>query len=279
MRSGPVDPDLTARARIRDAALARFGASGVAATTLRSSAADAGVSPALVVHHFGSKVGLRQACDAYVVETLRRGGGWARKQADPTGPQGLAAVGAMLSSSEPIRRYLARALLDDAPAPSALFDEMVDLIEDYLDGAQRDGTVRPTSDQRARASVLIVWQLSALAFGRHLARALGAPDVVTAAGAVRYSRAALEVYTHGLFADERWRTAYGALDRQSAGQVAAATAAPDPPAPAAADPTATPRRRPDDRPGPTAGDPRRATGQVLRPPPRPRRPRPGGTGR
>jgi len=35
--------DLTARARIRDAALARFGADGVAATTVRAVAADAGV--------------------------------------------------------------------------------------------------------------------------------------------------------------------------------------------------------------------------------------------
>ena len=47
--------DLTARARIRDAALARFGAEGIAGTSVRAVAADAGVSPALVLHHFGSK--------------------------------------------------------------------------------------------------------------------------------------------------------------------------------------------------------------------------------
>lgn len=66
--------DLTARARIRDAALARFGTDGIAATSVRAVAADAGVSPALVVHHFGSKEGLRQACDDYVLDSIRSGG-------------------------------------------------------------------------------------------------------------------------------------------------------------------------------------------------------------
>ncbi|MFD0204347.1 MULTISPECIES: TetR/AcrR family transcriptional regulator [Saccharothrix] len=65
--------DLTARARIRDAALARFGADGVAGASMRAIAADAGVSPALVVHHFGSKEGLRQACDEYVLAAMGAG--------------------------------------------------------------------------------------------------------------------------------------------------------------------------------------------------------------
>jgi AcrR family transcriptional regulator len=65
--------DLTARARIRGAALARFGTDGIAGTSVRAVAADAGVSP-LVVHHFGSKEGLRQACDDYVLDSIRNGG-------------------------------------------------------------------------------------------------------------------------------------------------------------------------------------------------------------
>src|SRR5690625_6728632 len=52
--------DLHARARIRNAAVTRFGADGFGAG-LRAIAADAGVSPALIVHHFGSKSALRKA--------------------------------------------------------------------------------------------------------------------------------------------------------------------------------------------------------------------------
>ena len=63
-----IDEDLTARARIRDAAITSFAATGFDAT-VRQIATQAGVSAGLVIHHFGSKDGLRAACDA---EVLRR---------------------------------------------------------------------------------------------------------------------------------------------------------------------------------------------------------------
>ena len=56
--------DLTTSARIRDAAIAQFGAHGFN-TGVRAIATAAGVSPGLVIHHFGSKDGLRKACDEY----------------------------------------------------------------------------------------------------------------------------------------------------------------------------------------------------------------------
>ena len=65
------DDDLTARARIRDAAVVRFGRDGFG-VGVRAIAADAGVSAALVIHHFGSKDGLRAECDEHVLETVKR---------------------------------------------------------------------------------------------------------------------------------------------------------------------------------------------------------------
>src|SRR5215213_6396132 len=59
--------DLTARARIRDTAMTLFARQGVAATSLRAVARQAGVSPALLVHHFGSKQGLCASVDEAVV--------------------------------------------------------------------------------------------------------------------------------------------------------------------------------------------------------------------
>ena len=53
-----LSPDLTARARIRDAAIECFARQGFA-VSVRAIAAHAGVSPGLVIHHFGSKAGLR----------------------------------------------------------------------------------------------------------------------------------------------------------------------------------------------------------------------------
>ena len=66
----PAPSDVTARARIRDAAVRRFAADGFGAP-VRAIAADAGVSPGLVIHHFGSKAALRAACDEHVLREVR----------------------------------------------------------------------------------------------------------------------------------------------------------------------------------------------------------------
>ena len=52
---------------IRRAALKSFATRGAAATSLRSVAADAGVSLGLVQHHFETKAGLIKAVDDYVM--------------------------------------------------------------------------------------------------------------------------------------------------------------------------------------------------------------------
>jgi AcrR family transcriptional regulator len=52
-------PDL--RERLLDAALQRFAADGIAATSLRTIAVDAGVNPALVHYYFGDKERLQTA--------------------------------------------------------------------------------------------------------------------------------------------------------------------------------------------------------------------------
>ncbi|POH57001.1 hypothetical protein CVS28_18190 [Arthrobacter glacialis] len=59
--------DLTARARLRDAAIECFAAQGFE-ESLRAIAARAGVSAGLVRHHFGSKEQLRAECDATVLK-------------------------------------------------------------------------------------------------------------------------------------------------------------------------------------------------------------------
>src|SRR5439155_20095474 len=58
-----LESDLTTKARIRDTAMELFGREGVAASSLRGVARAAGVSPGLIVHHFGTKEGLIRAVD------------------------------------------------------------------------------------------------------------------------------------------------------------------------------------------------------------------------
>ena len=64
------DADLTARARIRNAALALFALKGARAATLREIAEAAGVTHGLVVHHFRNKDGLRLAVQEHVMAMI-----------------------------------------------------------------------------------------------------------------------------------------------------------------------------------------------------------------
>lgn len=59
--------DLSARERLRDAGLRQFAAHGYEGTNLRAIAAEAGVTVGLIRHHFGSKEGLRDAVERWVV--------------------------------------------------------------------------------------------------------------------------------------------------------------------------------------------------------------------
>ncbi|MEV4218652.1 TetR family transcriptional regulator [Nonomuraea sp. NPDC049725] len=196
------DSDLTGRARIRDAALELFGAEGVNRVSVRAIAARAGVSAALVLHHFGSKEGLRRACDAYVVELVRGGPG-----ADLDDVSGLAA---MLEASSAMRLYLGRAFLDGSPAAAALFDDIVAAAERWLEEGVRTGRVRPSDDPRARAAVYVTWLLAPLTFGEHLARALPGGGSETDR-TLRASRAGIEIFTRGLFTDDRVLDAWDAV--------------------------------------------------------------------
>ncbi|MEV5892394.1 hypothetical protein [Nonomuraea fuscirosea] len=112
----------------------------------------AGVSHALVLHHFGTKESLRQACDELVTST----GQW-------------------------------------------------------LEQGVRECWVQPSDDPPARAAMYVTWLLAPLAFGEHLARSQGVGDVHDTRTLLRFSRAGIELFTRGVFADERALKAWDAV--------------------------------------------------------------------
>ena len=159
-----------------------FAEQGAKATTIRTVAGQAGVTPGLVSHHFGTKQGLRDACDAYVLEYLRDGitTGIERGLADPN------FLSSVYQSAPVVLRYLGRALVDGSTAAASLFDNIVTLTEDYLAGhpPQPDAS---RSDPRAQAAVLIAMRLGMWVLHDHLVRALDAdaltPEVLSRASA------------------------------------------------------------------------------------------------
>lgn len=199
MRSVPGSGDLTTRARIRNAAIEAIGAHGFERASMRMIAEAAGVSPALVVHHFGDKNALRAACDAHVVAMLTAEQGDERGSA-PT-IESIQAAMSDLDAYGPALDYLARMLSDDSAATDELFDGILRGTSAMLDEQTAAGIMRPTSDPHGMALLLTVFGLAPLVLRRQFARAIG-EETLTPAGLARITVPLLEMLTHGLYRDD-----------------------------------------------------------------------------
>lgn len=196
-------PDLTARARIRDAALHRFATDGFGAP-IRAIAADAGVSPALVLHHFGSKDGLRRACDEHVRRLIV-------EAKEPIfrpkvgRPPARADILALLGDTERFgvpTLYLLRAFQAGGELARDMFAQLVELTERALVESVAAGTVRPSLDDAARARYLVVLSLGALVVDQALNPAdPHDPGAMARDYLGRYALPSAEVFTDGFLLD------------------------------------------------------------------------------
>ncbi len=195
------EPDLTGRARIRDAAIVRFAADGVAGTSVRAIAEEAGVSPPLVMHHFGSKDRLRVACDEHVAALVRE-----QKHAAMAAGGGLDPLAALRAyeGGPPLLGYLARTLIDGSPHVAELVDEMVADAVGYMAEGEAAGILMPTEDPEGRAAVLTLWSLGALVLGEHAQRLLGVDLTGDPAHAMRYFLPGLEIMGRGIITPEAY---------------------------------------------------------------------------
>ena len=191
--------DLTTRARIRDAAIVRFGQEGFAAG-VRAIAADAGVSPALVIRHFGSKEGLRASCDEHVAAFVRSMKSEPMQSGATASPGEVLARLATIEENQPYLTYLLRALQEGSPATDHLFDQLVADAEDYLEQGVASGVLTPSADPAMRALVLTLMAFGPALLGRQVGRRVGT-DGYTAEAHRRLVLPMLEVLTEGLFAD------------------------------------------------------------------------------
>lgn len=200
--------ELTGRARIMDAALRLFAERGVASTTVRDIATAADVSPANVLHHFGSKDGLRAAVDEHVASFFQR-----MLDTDPAHLDTLAARGDNPSASlaemfasaippdSPLPAYLRRLILDHDPVASELIDGWVRLTRTMMATLEAEGTVHRNEDPDARAAFLVANDLAMLLMREQLTAVLGA-DPLSPAGVHRWTATALDAYTHGIYRKE-----------------------------------------------------------------------------
>ncbi|WP_210603513.1 TetR/AcrR family transcriptional regulator [Brevibacterium oceani] len=176
--------------KILSAAVAEFARNGFTKTTIRSIAAAAEVSPGLVIHHFGSKDGLRSACDDHVFDLITSAK--ARNA-------GYAAMAVQMMFSDPELAtavdYLVKSLLDPSEHGQRYFDHYVDLVESYITDGFVGYTFRQSEDSRGQAATIAVMALAPSLLEHRLHSVFGTDD--TTSMMTRLAPHLLDLYLHG----------------------------------------------------------------------------------
>jgi AcrR family transcriptional regulator len=198
--------DLTARARIREAAVLRYAREGFG-VGLRAIADDAGVSAALILHHFGSKDGLRADCDAYVLATIKES---KERALVSGGTHDLLMQLASMDEYAPLVGYALRSLQAGGELARAFVEHFVADAEGYISAAVATGTMRPCRDEKARARYLTVQGLGTLLLDVTLNPPSDPTDVVAMLHGYRdrMMLPTVELFTHGLMTDNTMLDAY-----------------------------------------------------------------------
>jgi AcrR family transcriptional regulator len=167
--------------RIRRAALKSFATRGAAATSLRSVAADAGVSLGLVQHHFETKAGLIKAVDDYVMSVM------IAVVAQPVSapPRDSVAdmgsrIATLISEHPEVVDYYGRALVDGSPLGVTIFDTLSAFGTVRWNQRKDNGEVRPEVDLTWATLNSLVLAVGTLILRGHIERqmpnAFGTPE-------------------------------------------------------------------------------------------------------
>lgn len=191
--------DRTAAARVRDAAMQLFGERGVAAVTLRDIAAVAGVSAPLIIHHFGSKDGLKAAVDEYVTGAVHD---LFALIEDPDVAReefaGAAAMMAGLLDRRPaLVPYLRRLLVDGGEQADRLFGRLYEATVAAMARLRERGLLRDGPDDAVQAAFMLVNDLGAVLLREQIRTVLGV-DPLRPPGLERWTATLLDTYTHGV---------------------------------------------------------------------------------
>lgn len=159
------------RSRILTSAVEHYGNGGFG-VGLRAIAADAGVTAAAVLKHFGSKEGLRKACDETVIATVSEYKSEAMTSPDFRG-SALTAM-ASLDEYQPLVRYIIRCILDGGETARDFLTDMHAHALEWMRQGVESGHLRPSRDERLRVklgfSISIGWMVqSVIMAGRPLA--------------------------------------------------------------------------------------------------------------
>lgn len=150
--------DLTAKARIRNAAMDLYAQHGEERVSLRAVAAEAGVTLGLVQHHFKTKGGLRKAVDQLVIEYFAQALASATPSDDPRENAAArdAAVRKMLEETPAVVNYLRRAALDPENHQTHLVEAFVEFTRSEIRVLRNAGLASTKRSEAQQVLALMV---------------------------------------------------------------------------------------------------------------------------
>ena len=191
--------DLSAAALIRVTATRLFAEQGYAAVTVRQIAAAAGVSPALVIHHYGSKERLRTVIDERVAAFVESMLATLAEAPGEGGSASIAELFVVQVEREPaMAAYVRRLLADGSPAGISLFERLYQATQAGMQALGQAGVVRPAHDEQVRNAFLLANDLAMILLRPHITQVTGV-DPLSRTGMNRWSAEVFDVYSNGVF--------------------------------------------------------------------------------
>jgi len=191
--------DLKKLERIRLAALRSFATRGAAATSLRSVAADAGVSLGLVQHHFETKAGLIKAVDDYVMGVVIK---MVSRPPSTHPSDSIADMGSritnLLIEHPDVVDYFGRALIDGSDLGATIWDTLAAYGTARWNTRKETGEARDDIDVTWAALNSLVLALGTLILRGHIERQV--PDAFSSPAQLeRWQESVNTLLREGLF--------------------------------------------------------------------------------
>ena len=183
------------REQLIETATNAFARDGFATTSLRSIAKEAGVSPALVVHHFGSREKLIEEC---IVRGL---GLWVSEKQQFVDVSLSVAIGQWQSSLDKHSQklqFFRQVLLAGGEPANILFSRMVKEARMMIDAQVEKGQMRKSDNPDDLALLMTLHGLAPLIMQEQVNSHLGGNFMEPALGA-RLAGANLEIYRKGIY--------------------------------------------------------------------------------
>lgn len=161
--------------KITAAALEMFAQRGIAATSLRSVADFAGLSPGALQHHFPTKAALVEAVDTHVLDIIAENLEPSAQQAEYTTVTAGESIVHLIANHPTAMDYLKRVFLEgdaDSGVGRVIFDGLAKISEMQGRRFQEQGMMRPDVDFLWSFLNPIVLRVGAIILRQHIERFL-----------------------------------------------------------------------------------------------------------